>query len=157
ACPRGVGLRLRRARARREDTRVMVDVRRDYGADERRDDFRSDAVDARQMTRTFDTIRAGAGFLLWSGCVIALDALLSIACMLPTLGLPAAREQTVTAMLVVVWTLFIAAHMAAIYASIRRHRAMRDFLTHVGVYLSVAGLGATIFLCAPALALPACQ
>jgi hypothetical protein len=112
------------------------------------------------MSRTSDAFLAGAGLVLWSACFIALYGLLSIACMLPTLGLPAMRTGSVTIMLSAVWMLFIAAHVAAVLVIGRRYRAAggeAGFVLKVGVYLNLAGLGATLFIGAPVLALPPCR
>lgn len=112
------------------------------------------------MSRTFDTLTAGAGFVLWSLCFIALYGLFSVACMLPRLGLPAMRPEAVTIMLVGVWGLFLAAHAGAIVVNMRRYRVAdeeRAFVLRIGVYLNLAGLAATLVIGAPVLALPACR
>ncbi|MFN3891297.1 MAG: hypothetical protein ACK4MV_12940 [Beijerinckiaceae bacterium] len=112
------------------------------------------------MTRASDTLLAGAGFLLWAACFIALYGLLSISCMSPTLGLPAMRPQAVTGTLAIVWALFMTAHLTALVASARRHRAAvgaEAFVLRIGVYLNTAALAATVVVGAPVLALPPCQ
>lgn len=112
------------------------------------------------MSRASDTLLAGAGFILWSLCFVALYGLLSIACMLPTLGIPAMRPASITVMLAGVWGLFLVSHAAAIIANVRRYRAASEdvgFVLRVGVYLNLAGLVATLYIGAPALALPACR
>jgi len=112
------------------------------------------------MSRTFDTLTAGAGFILWSLCFIALYGLFSIACMLPTLGLPVMRPQSVTIMLVGVWGLFLAAHVGAIVVNMRRCRVAgeeRAFVLRIGVYLNLTAIAATLVIGAPVLGLPACR
>ena len=112
------------------------------------------------MSRTSDVVVASAGFLLWSACFVALYGLLSITCMLPTLGLPVMQPGSVTFMLAAVWALFIAAHLIAVAVNGRRYRAAgheAGFVLRLGLYLNLAGLGATLFIGAPVLALPPCR
>ena len=112
------------------------------------------------MNRTFDTLLAGTGFILWSACFIALYGLLSVACMLPTLGLRAISSGSITMMLTLVWAIFILAHIAAIIVNARRYRLAGgpdSFVLKVGFYLNIAALAATLFIGAPVLALSPCR